>query len=486
MNDPPSQLPTDEPEANGRHHAVPQCEHHNNTLGCNTNGPAHIEQRQNTSDPINPPLRMQSKKGLRKRANIKIGTLNVNSLCTSTEYQLNLTKWAEINTTMKKEKIVVLAVQETHLDEQSTHDIHRALGKCLIVINSQLDDNPKSSAGVAFVINKDLIDAERIDKYELIKGRVIAINLTWKEETLLISVYALNNRRKNQRFWETVNHKRLSKHLRKPDFVLGNFNLTEEPINRSLPKHDNAGAKNVLRDFRIATDILDQWRHTYPKVREFTYHATTNRGPIKSCLDRIYIAKERSKFTFDWSIKPSSVPTDHWLVMVKYAPKNSPYLGKGKRAKLQEDIKQINPRTDPNNAQLLWHKFKLSTITRLDYEAKKANYKYQSKILNLEKDRKETLDNPDFEENADLQWQEAILTNEINYLKRKSSHNKREHLKVKISHHGKKLGGTWSNLTMRKDQTKWPKLQNNTMITYKTQTSKTYPSKTLTRISKTS
>ncbi|KAH9176242.1 Endonuclease/exonuclease/phosphatase, partial [Lactarius sanguifluus] len=267
----------------------------------------------------------------------------------------------------------------------------------LTIINSQLEENPRTSVGVAFIINKDLVDANQINKHELIKGRAIAIKLTWKhKEMLLVNVYALNNKHENQRFWETVDWERLSHHLRKPDFILGDFNLMEEPIDQSPPKHDNAGAKNTLRDFRITTGILDQWRHAYPKAREFTYHAMIDNKPIKSHLDRIYVSKEKAKFTFNWLILPSSVPTDHWLVTVRYALKNSPYIGKGRWTtplqilndkttmnhievrglKLQEDIEQISIRTDQNNAQILWHKFKLNTIMRLDYEAKKANYKY--------------------------------------------------------------------------------------------------------------
>ena len=49
-----------------------------------------------------------------------------------------------------------------------------------------------------------------------------------------------------------------------------------------------------------------------------------NGKPIKSRLDRLYIAKDKTNFTFDWMIEPSSVPTDHWLVTVKYAPKKAP------------------------------------------------------------------------------------------------------------------------------------------------------------------
>src|ERR1700761_5981345 len=53
-------------------------------------------------------------------------------------------------------------------------------------------------------------------------------------------------------------------------------------------------------------------------------------GPIKSQLDRIYVSKDKAKYTFDWGISPTSVPMDHWLVTAKYTPKDAPYIGKGR------------------------------------------------------------------------------------------------------------------------------------------------------------
>ena len=85
---------------------------------------------------------------MRKKANIKIGTVNINGLHTRTESSHTFEKWAEINATMKNEKIAILAIQETHLDKQSTQAIHQALGKRLKIMNSQLEENPRSSAGV--------------------------------------------------------------------------------------------------------------------------------------------------------------------------------------------------------------------------------------------------------------------------------------------------------------------------------------------------
>ena len=416
------------------------------------------------------------KKGLRKRANIRIGTININGLHTSTEGTNAFEKWAEINATMKNERIAILAVQETHLDDQNIEAIHQALGKRLMIINSQLERNPRASAGVAFALNKDLIDTTKVTSYVLIRGRAIAIKITWKdgEETILINVYAPNRRSDHKDFWEKTENERLNKHLRKPDFVLGDFNLTEEPIDRYPAKHDSQGAIAALRDFRLNNDVQDQWRHTYPKTREYTYRALLNGQQVKSRLDRIYVSQSKSKFTFDWKITPSSVPTDHWLVTVKFAPKNAPYIGKGrwtwplnvlgdkkimeqvekKGIKLQEDLETIrtspNERTATNNPQLMWKTFKSEITEWVAHEAKIKHHKCRTKIRKLKKDREETLAHPDFEENGELQWHETILAKEIEHLERVTSKNNRERLKAKINWHGEKLGGTWSNLSKRR------------------------------------
>ena len=92
-------------------------------------------------------------------------------------------------------------------------------------------------------------------------------------------------------------------------------------------------------------------------------------------------------------------------------------------------------------------KFKVDITQWIAQEGKKKHYKCQAKMRNLKKDREEVINKPDFEENGDLQWQEAILANEIEHLEKVTSYNNRERIKAKIMWHGEKLGGTWSNLS---------------------------------------
>jgi hypothetical protein len=256
-----------------------------------------------------------------------------------------------------------------------------------------------------------------------------------------------------------------------PDFVLGDFNVTENTIDRFPQKPDNAEAVAALRDFRLALNIHDQWRHEYPKAREYTYRAITNETPTKSRLDRIYVAKEKTRFTFEWEMSPSTVKTDHWLVSLRYAPKNTPYVGKGrwtmpiaatKNEKIMEAVRERgmtlqneinelmrnpNTRTSERNPQTLWRKFKYITIKWAEFITKNTHHKRASKSKKLEEDRKKLLENPSTEADKDGQWNKALLANEIEFLKRKISKESREITKAKITLHGEKLGGLWSALS---------------------------------------
>ncbi len=173
--------------------------------------------------------------------NIRITTLNINGLQTFNEPSRKYEKWLEKNATMKKEQIAILAIQETHLDEQPTQEIHQLFRKQLQIYNSQIGNNPRTSAGVAFIINKDLILTHDTWTRELIKGRALAIKTTWnnQEESVLINIYAPNQKPEHQQFWETIDTRRQVFGLRKPDFVLGDFNATEEAMDRPPPRKES-------------------------------------------------------------------------------------------------------------------------------------------------------------------------------------------------------------------------------------------------------
>ncbi len=61
----------------------------------------------------------QQKNELAKRANINIATLNVREATTANMSLLQ--KWSAISKTIYENRIAILALQETHLDQSKTH-----------------------------------------------------------------------------------------------------------------------------------------------------------------------------------------------------------------------------------------------------------------------------------------------------------------------------------------------------------------------------
>ena len=123
---------------------------------------------------------------------------------------------------------------------------------------------------------------------------------------------------------------RLANRFPRPDFMLGDLNVTEDIIDQSPAHADDRIATDALRETRLNWNVNDAWRASYPEDRKYTYRAMVNSQQIKSRLDRIYIADQLTPLTFDWKHTASPVPTDHWIVVVKYAPKDAPTIGKGR------------------------------------------------------------------------------------------------------------------------------------------------------------
>ncbi|KAH9032368.1 Endonuclease/exonuclease/phosphatase, partial [Lactarius deliciosus] len=261
------------------------------------------------------------------KANINIATLNINGFTTPSHQMNGIEKWSAINRTLNTYKIAILAVQETHLDNERIQNILACFGRKIDIIASHNPMNPRASAGVAFVINKSIIAPKTYKMVELIPGRAISLNIKWhgSEETTLINIYAPNNKTEHPNFWGELNRERITHRAPQPNFLLGDFNITEDPIDRAPIHQDNQNAIEALHDLWHNLDLEDAWRHMNPKEHCFTYQANAN--GVR--LDRIYVKRQQTNLTFDWKIGPTPVPTDHWIIVTKFAPSNSPLLGKG-------------------------------------------------------------------------------------------------------------------------------------------------------------
>ena len=189
-----------------------------------------------------------------------------------------------------------------------------------------------------------------------------------------------------------------------------------------------------------------------------------------SRLDRIYIARHLHPLTYDWKLEPSLVPTDHWPVKVKYAPLDAPFIGKGqwtwplhslnnkrlleavseRGLKLQEDLACLsthNIERSTSNPQLLWNKCKKDFSMIAKKHMRDSYHKISTRIKHLEKDRKQLTEHPNFEVDNDLRVREAILANELDHLGKAKACQHHDLFKARMTDHGEKLGGIWTNLS---------------------------------------
>jgi len=164
-------------------------------------------------------------------------------------------------------------LQETHLNEDHLNNIKSCFNKNFEIFNSCDPDNPCGVVGVAIILNKAYIAPEMVQIHVLTQGRAIMMKLKWAgtEELLIISIYAPNRARQHLAFWTQLDQERRRKRLLRLDFVAGDFNLTEDLIDRDPPTESDIAAIEALRVARLTWNTQDQWCHDNPNGRLFTH-----------------------------------------------------------------------------------------------------------------------------------------------------------------------------------------------------------------------
>jgi len=202
---------------------------------------------------------------------------NMNGAATPSENMSYREKWKSISHTMHAEKIAILAIWEAHLDQSMTEQLGRTFEKNLKILISAPPKNPQATAGVGFVINRQLIEPDELELHKLIPGRAAVLRVKWLRSctATILNVYAPNNRKEHANFWAKVTTTRRTKHLPVPDFTLGDFNITEDAIDRMPPRLDDQSVIAALRGVRHEWNIRDTWHWANPTKIAFTYKAQT-------------------------------------------------------------------------------------------------------------------------------------------------------------------------------------------------------------------
>ncbi|KAI0356449.1 DNase I-like protein, partial [Trametes cingulata] len=371
-------------------------------------------------------------------------------------------KWLLINQLMREERIGLLAVQETHLNDSKVESLKRLFGQNLDFFISADPVNPTGARGVAFVLNKKILNVTECQAPEVIPGRAMTLAFRWKSDRVVraLNVYGPNERAENSAFWDAVR----TADIGRIDAMLGDFNITEQPMDRLPARQDHEAAASSLSELLRSKDMLDGWRETYPNTRAFSYlQASTG---SQSRIDRIYVKRGATSDYDGWMMKETGVPTDHKLVLVTVANRSAPFAGKGRwtmplhlladadmkremlalGARLVDGIERITERTDTVNPQVLYASFKKRLTETARNRAKIKVPKMERRIRRL-RDELEKLLNAsgargNGEQEVDLQ-SAAVLQERIGALEAKRFGWSRMNAAAKHWTHGETVSRYW-------------------------------------------
>ncbi|KAJ7762099.1 hypothetical protein B0H16DRAFT_1661874 [Mycena metata] len=233
---------------------------------------------------------------------------------------------------MFDEKIGVMAVGETHLSAEQAVEIQEShLGRRMDIYNSPFPDDP-STKGVALVLNRELTNTKGVKIHYIKPGRAILAVIPWHGTLTMtaLAIYApAESMEENQAFWEELCNLWMTLDLPVPDWIGGDTNLGEEPMDRLPHRSDASGAVAAFTKFKRMLEVKDGWRTVNPDTKAYTY-ASTN-GKSLSRIDKILVSPTLMRNCRNWSIDDvSGKLTDHRMVSVVIRAPGAPFIGEGR------------------------------------------------------------------------------------------------------------------------------------------------------------
>ncbi|KAI0355140.1 DNase I-like protein, partial [Trametes cingulata] len=371
-------------------------------------------------------------------------------------------KWLLINQLMREKKIGLLAVQESHLDERMLESLRNLFGQHLDFYASFDPSNATGARGVAFVLNRRVLDPKDCKTEELVPGRAMLLSFRWKSDKVFraLNVYGPNDRTDSATFWDSL----MRANLGRLDVMLGDLNVTEQPIDRLPARSDHDGAVAALSELLRAKALTDGWRNTYPNTRAFSYMQSSTGS--QSRIDRIYVKRDTGWVYAGWELSEPGIPTDHKLALVSVANRNAPFTGKGRwtmplhllrdEAMKQEmlragedllrGIEGLAGRSEDLNPQTVYESFKKRLIGAARSRAKIKIPKLERRIQRLRQELERTLAD-DLVEDPVVQSEKlrsvALLQERISCLETKRFGWARERSAAKHWTHGETIGRYW-------------------------------------------
>ena len=399
---------------------------------------------------------------------LKIATLNMRGrTCNTQGYRQD--KWFQINRVISNSRTAILAIQESHLTDDLAANVRTSFETKIALHYSPLPET-RNAAGVAFVINKGMLNADKVSCKEIIPGRALLATINWYANTTIkiLNVYAPNDAKSNENFWEKLNETMRTHANLRPDVMLGDFNIVEDSLDR-LPCHpDNAPAVAALGELKSTLNLIDGWRRTHPNRREYTHLHAPNASQGR--IDRIYINNNLLPTAKEWNIDPPTIETDHWLVSARITTPESPEVGKGRwqiptylfeNEKIMDEINELGKkaqrdieinryrRTPATNPQSILAKLKTEIVTTCRNHAKVIHPTITNKIEKLKKRLTEINNNENIPED-DRMLESIVVKTEILELERILFESNRVYAKAKHHVHAETICRDWIRTNRQK------------------------------------
>jgi exonuclease III len=268
--------------------------------------------------------------GINKKQGYKFATLNIRG-----KNDMNKkSKWPTIATMMRKKRIMIMGVQETHLNEEETEKIRKMCPGIEVINNGE----QTAKEGVAFVLNKELTKEMTWSHKKIIEGRAskMTIQIKNEEKMDLVVVYAPNTDRSKREFFEKLCKEMEKDKYEKNVVVMGDFNCVENKLDRYPHRKDDNRVISEWKNIKRKYKLIDGWRAQDELGKGYTY--TQPESKSMSRIDRIYVNDEIYPYGYNWDHQDAAKISDHEIATVEILKKGLPHIGKGLWRMQPEDM----------------------------------------------------------------------------------------------------------------------------------------------------
>lgn len=231
---------------------------------------------------------------------------------------------------MQQNKIDIMAIQDTHWDNEYAEKVASTLPNHLLFYSHE----STTKGGVAFILDTRSEKPKKAELTTLIQGRATCLTVDYEYQTLnIVNVYFPSHHPAERTAFIGVLKTTLRRLLPLPSLILlGDFNMTEGECDRSPPRPEESDSLTALLELKSEFDLVDGWRTTNEHALQFTYkqYNGSDRNPIFSRIDRIYVSENILERSNEWEIfETAHTESDHGTISVKILEEDAPSKGPG-------------------------------------------------------------------------------------------------------------------------------------------------------------